>query len=336
MRKETTRLARVRHVFLDLAKWGWELAPNTVGSLLDCLMAERVESLVLDASYATASNQNLIHFISLKLTSLHNLSITGHATASILHGLTSKSLHHLTSISPTLTRLSLSSFGAHSFSLPSLLTLLTSCKSSLQQLSLTGGPIPEGGLNLTQIGNILGPTLTTLSLSFSFVGLRTFPDPPPTPHLETMSEHQMMGWEPVLHGDLSLFPRLHHLSLSDSGPWHPSRILEDFPTHLIRRLLSPSNASTTPINVTLHFESLNLTTLHVPHFYVSILPRLESLYVVGNAKRSKPEDTARRLNHLLDMCVSLRRFGANYTRDGGRVVMELVAFQERGVELVVL
>ncbi|KAI9341756.1 hypothetical protein BDR26DRAFT_860246 [Obelidium mucronatum] len=111
-----------------------------------------------------------------------------------------------------LVRLSLTSYGANSFTLTSLLAMLKASRNSLKELSLTGGPIPEGGLDLSRIGDIIGPNLESLSLAFSFVG-PTYSDDPnleyPPHHLAAIAH--MMGWEPIVHGSLKNFSSIEAL-----------------------------------------------------------------------------------------------------------------------------
>ncbi|KAJ3237727.1 hypothetical protein HDU81_009110 [Chytriomyces hyalinus] len=299
MKREPTRMKRVRRAIFDFGAFGWEVSANTVGALLNGVQVEKLESLVLDGSWKTASNKALITFIALKFKSLKSLCIQGRPCRSILYGLSSDDLNALRNCTRTLTHLSLSSYGANSFSLPSLLLVLDSCKETLTSLSLSGGPISEGGLDLTHIGAVVGNKLESFSIAFSFCG---------------PSSHNMDGWEPFVHGDLHQFTKLSQLSISDTAVGTQTASLEEpFPLHILRRFLFPFGDHSNALRLHLHFHLYKLASLHVPVLYAPLADRLVSLSAVGSLRKSDEADVVRRFQTLLESCPRLTRVDANYS-----------------------
>ncbi|KAJ3081285.1 hypothetical protein HDU99_006089, partial [Rhizoclosmatium hyalinum] len=115
------------------------------------------------------------------------------------------------------------------------------CKETLRELCVVGGV--RGGLDLSSLGKSVGNKLKVLSVGFSFVGMREVGDYDEE-SVYGMAESQMAGWEPVVLGNLSAFTELESLSVSDKGEWNSNRVLEDFPVHILRRLLDSAGPAT--------------------------------------------------------------------------------------------
>ncbi|KAJ3407438.1 hypothetical protein CcCBS67573_g02701 [Chytriomyces confervae] len=309
MKREPTRLRRVRRAIFDFGAFGWEVSANTVGALLNGVQVEKLESLVLDASWKTASNKALITFIALKFKSLKSLCIQGRPCRSILYGLSSNDLYALRNCTRTLAHLCLSSYGSNSFSLPSLLLVLDSCKDTITSLSLSGGPISDGGLDLMQIGSVVGSKLESLSIAFSFCG---------------QLSHNIDGWEPLVHGDLQLFTKLSHLSLSDTAVGTQTTSLDEpFPLHILRRLLSPFGDRSNALRLHLHFHLYKLASLHVPVLYAPLADRLVSLSAIGSMRKSDESVVIRRFQNLLDSCPRLTHVDANYSANAFKEIQNI-------------
>ncbi|KAI8611482.1 hypothetical protein BC830DRAFT_1171855 [Chytriomyces sp. MP71] len=321
-KRVSIRLLRVRYAILDFGALGWEVTPNTIGGLLDGLHVERLESLVLNASWKTVANLTLIKLIALKFKSIKYLSIRGQPCSSVLFGLSSKELATLEPCVCSLTKLSLSSYGSNSFSLPSLLSLLRACKATLRDLSLWGGPISNGDLALYQVGEVVGDQLESLSLAFSYGGF---------------NDDIMCGWEPAIHGNLEPFKNLKKLRLSDQAS-HPGVLPDDpFPLHMVTQLLSSlrtENDESEPLAIAIHFQMYKLSSLHAPVLYASLANRLVTLELSGDMKTSRREDIVRRFTNLVSSCSSLKRVAANYSKSVAKEVRAVAEANNIGISLL--
>ncbi|KAJ3121016.1 hypothetical protein HK100_012556 [Physocladia obscura] len=330
-KKVPERLCRVRNAFMDFGRWGWDIDSNSVASLLNSFQVEKLESLILDASWKTCSNTSLVRFIAAKFNSIRSLKINGWPCENILYGLSSAALSLISKLPKRvnysgsfLTHLGLTSFGKNSFSLDALLSLLEASKSTLKQLSLSGGPIANGDLNLSKIGEIVGSTLESFSISFSFTGFTSSSTVIDPNNIDAAAEYQMMGWSPIVHGGLENFSALTRLSISDTGYCAQNLlpVCEVFPFHILRRLIdsiprylanSESDNDIMPLELMLHIETYLLSALHVPVLIGSVFKRLDALYLIGQKKGDDVDRMLRRINNLKNSCNNLTILGANYS-----------------------
>ncbi|ORY43271.1 hypothetical protein BCR33DRAFT_766523 [Rhizoclosmatium globosum] len=256
MRRDKARAGRiVKGFWFVFGKGGWSVGVEDLGRVVGAgrVGGGGVERVYLDAGWDVVSDVGVLKVLSVLMGSgveglgggggggLKELSVIGRGGVggSVLHGMTSASLRGF--LGCRLVRLRVTGYGVNSFSMKALGEVVEGCKERLRELCVVGGV--RGGLDLSSLGRSVGNKLKVLSVGFSFVGMREAGDYDEE-SVYGMAESQMVGWVPVVLGNLSAFTELESLSFSDKGEWNSNRVLEDFPVHILRRLLDSAGPAT--------------------------------------------------------------------------------------------
>ncbi|KAJ3201894.1 hypothetical protein HDU82_007798 [Entophlyctis luteolus] len=291
MSKVQQRNERVAYVWMDFAANGWDLDGQGIGQLLHKLRHMRVQAIVLDVGWKAMSNVALIRFISAKFKNLHTLSFNGYPDSSVLYGLSSSDVSNITQCSLYLKRLSLTAYGNNSFSCSSLLTLLSVCKTSLQQLALSGAMLDE--LDLDAVGTEIGSTLETLTVRFAHI----------------VGGTRMLGFAPVVKGSLAKFSRLRSFSLSDTGRCSGSR--QKFPRNIVSSLIESIPESGPDLIISLHFSTHVLSDIITSAIPSNVAcQRISEMYAIGISNDNRSQ-LIEKLRWLMKNCSRLRIIGVN-------------------------